>query len=577
MTRPKRTASLSSPSSSDPSKRVAFEIPASLRHLSSISRSLATNTAPTGFPIPVTASPRVQAQSQTQRPTPTLTQSQPRPGSQSSSQPPPPFHTTRPVPQVPPQTSLLQRTTTPVPNPKPWLGPPSREFLPATANKKPDPTPKPRPPRPPKSKPQEKPASNPTPTVQTPPEPALQPGEAPSLKTHPNLIASLIAQKRAENEAAGHRARWQRNQVEYRTTGKLESPGSQLMTELKIDATRTSPLQAQSRTVSNVKPPRPVPSLVTSTRRLPSRDETSKPATETVTIPDTKSSVHKSQSQKNAEPEEPDSQSVYGSPFSSPITEFLDQATDNAGLGKDTTRSNRQSAQPIRFNHQAQSSTTHGKEPVDWSTQNGNTGSSSQVGNQSPFTEIPQSHHQHQSPLVHASFPPSSSHSSQHQSPLYHSPHFQTGQVQTGTNPIPNSSSVTRQQYQYMNPQLPAAQQNIYKVDYPQQYSTSNSPTGPSMSMPVTMRQTNFAQQNFSNPSLFNSPVSYPNQPVAGSGMYTYPSPGSGSDFEATMTKPSTGAKRVFMTAADMVAAANPSYSAMRFGTKLDFTVNPSR
>ena len=70
MTRRKRT-----PSPFDPSKRVAFEIPASLQQFSSISRSLATHTSP---PRQTTAgrstnSPRTQ----------------PRPISQSSSQPSP--------------------------------------------------------------------------------------------------------------------------------------------------------------------------------------------------------------------------------------------------------------------------------------------------------------------------------------------------------------------------------------------------------------------------------------------------------------------------------------------------------
>lgn len=97
------------------------------------------------------------------------------------------------------------------------------------------------------------------------------------------------------------------------------------------------------------------------------------------------------------------------------------------------------------------------------------------------------------------------------------------------------------------------------------------------MSMPMTMRQTSYAQQPFSNSPAIVAPVPYSNQPDGDLDMFTYASPGSGSNYDVSMTKTSSGPKRVFMTAADMVAGANPGYAAMRFGTRLDFTVNPSR
>lgn len=577
MTRRKRTGSLSSSASpSVPSKRVAFEIPASLHQLSSISRSLATlatHTNHTGSSGAATASPRTRDRTQTQ----TQPETQPRPASQSSSRPAPPLAITHPPNQIPVNNFPPQSPAIPVPNPKPWLGPPSRDFLPVTANTKSSVSkPKPKIPQPPKVKtPQPKPTtSNSTPVVRTPSEPSLGPGETPNLKTHPNLIASLIAQKRAANEAAGHRLRWQKNQVEYRA-GK--SPGSQLMTELTMEATRASPKPSKPRSVSTPIQARPGPLSVTNTRSFPPTNGNSKPAAETVTTLETERSTPEADSRKDAQPndaetDQGDSDDGYGSPFSSPIAEFLEAATDHAGLGKDTARTTRLPGQPSEFKKRP-SSIAHEYSSLTWPLQDGNIGPSLQVGNTLPFAEPPQSHQQNQSLLVQSPFPPNPSRSLQHQS----SPHFPSGQLQTA-NPIPTSATTVHQQYHYMNPQFPAGQQNFYKASYPQHYATSNGSGGSPIPTPtpVAIRQPSF-QQSFSNTPGFNSLDSYPTQPLGGLSMSGFAPRGSGPIYGTSMNKPSTNQTRVFMTAADMVAGMQQNYSHMRFGTKLDFVVAPSQ
>lgn len=564
MTRRKRTPSPSpSPSPSASSKRVAFEIPASLRHFSSISRSLATNTSPPSGST--TTPPQIQIQTQTQH----------RPTSQSSNKSFPPFTTSHPPRQIPANNVSTQRPSTSAPNAQTWAPPPQKGVQ-VTSIAKPKPSspalPRPRSAKPPNVSPvhiHTRTASNPTPSARTPPEPTLRPGETPVLKTHPNLIASLIAKKRAANEAAGHRARWQKQQAEYQA-GK--SPGSQLMTELKVEASRASPIQSQPRSVSNPLPARPIPPSVTNSQSLPLTVETPTPAAETVTTPATEHSTHETGTPNDAEQDQ--TESVYGSPFSSPIADFLEQATDDAGLRKDVTGPSLQSDHPPKsFKEATPSSTTHGQGSVIWALQSGNIGPPTQVGIPPLFSENPQSHQQKQSPLVRTPFLQNPSTSSQQQASPYQSPHFSTGQLHPGHS-ISNSAVIAQQQYHYLNSQYPDGQQNFYKMNFPPQYSTANSPGGTPMTMPVAMSQQNFAQQNLSNAPGFNPLVPYPTQPLNGMGHLNipviYPPSGPVATYGTSIPKLGSDSEPSLMTAADMVAGA---HSMFRIATQADFSV----
>ncbi|EXJ75843.1 uncharacterized protein A1O5_00350 [Cladophialophora psammophila CBS 110553] len=158
-------------------------------------------------------------------------------------------------------------------------------------------------------------------------EPPLKPGEAPVLATHPNLIAQLIARKRAENEVLGNRERWARRQREYRMS---QSPGVQSVNEVSSqvahnevpNAPTTISNPPQARSVSTIPSLKPVTSIVFDTQT---------PAAETPSTPATEDSVKPNEN--TSEPRHSnDNDSFFGSPFSSPIVEFLEKATDNAGL-----------------------------------------------------------------------------------------------------------------------------------------------------------------------------------------------------------------------------------------------------
>ncbi|KEF62135.1 uncharacterized protein A1O9_00107 [Exophiala aquamarina CBS 119918] len=566
MTRRKRTPSSSpspSPSPSASSKRVAFdfEIPASLRQFSSISRSLATHT--TIPSAPATASPQTQ------------TEPQHRPVSQSSSQSSPRFTIPRPTSQVP-VNAQSQRSSASVHNSQPWATPLPKGVQATSAAKSSSPAfPKPTPTQPPNGAPahsHSRTTSNPNSKARPQPEPILRPGETPVLKTHPNLIASLIAKKRAANEAAGHRARWQRQQAEYQA-GK--SPGSQLMTELKAEASRASPVQSQSISVSNPLPARPVSLPATNSKTGPPRVETAGRTTDTVSTPNTEQSTHETETSKGVQQDRRDS--VYASPFSSPIADFLEQATDEVELQKnitDTTQQPAHSSEP--FKDQTPSSTAHGQDSVVWPLQNGNMVSSTQVGIPPLFSELPQLHQQKQSPLLRTPFPqnhPRSSRSSQQQASPYQSPHFSTGQLQSG-NVMSNSAALAQQQYQYMNSQFPDGQQNFYKMNYPQQYPTTNSPEETNMTVPITMRQQSFAQQSLSNAPSFNPLLTYPTQPISGLGNMNmplvYPPSAPMPTFGTSAPKSRTELNPGLMTAADMVAGTNTMFTV---ATQTDFSV----
>ena len=193
-------------------------------------------------------------------------------------------------------------------------------------------------------------------------EPPLSVGEAPSMTSHPNLIAQMVARKRAEAEMHGHRERLARRQQEYRISS---SPGAQLSHELNAQTSRHDAPQMQPRTISNplpagrtptmspLKPPTPIVFAQTSTpqdRTLPALNtqappsQTSAapnlhartsnahtPATESASTPATDDSLRPPVVNNNRRPSA-DDDSLFGSPFSTPIVEFLERATDNAGL-----------------------------------------------------------------------------------------------------------------------------------------------------------------------------------------------------------------------------------------------------
>lgn len=165
------------------------------------------------------------------------------------------------------------------------------------------------------------------------------------------------------------------------------------MTELNMEATRASPKPSKPRSVSTPTQARAVPPSVTNTRSLPPTDGNSKPTAETATISETERSAYETETQKDAQPDDSeadqgDSDDAYGSPFSSPIAEFLEAATDHAGLGKDAARTTRLTGQPSEFKDRP-SSIAHEQGPITWAMQNGNMGPSPQVGHTLSFTEPP--------------------------------------------------------------------------------------------------------------------------------------------------------------------------------------------
>ncbi|EXJ65235.1 hypothetical protein A1O7_01576 [Cladophialophora yegresii CBS 114405] len=161
---------------------------------------------------------------------------------------------------------------------------------------------------------------------------------------HPNLIARMVAQKRAEAEMLGHRQRWARRQQEYRMS---MSPGAQLTHELHAQVSLkwcNDDRETQPRTVSNPLPARPVPIIPPLQAPTPIVFDTQPPTThtpaaETVSTPATEDS-NRPAAAKNDRQSSNDNDSLFGSPFSTPIQEFLDNATDEAGL-KDALEPNK--------------------------------------------------------------------------------------------------------------------------------------------------------------------------------------------------------------------------------------------
>ncbi|KAL2406932.1 hypothetical protein ABEF95_002815 [Exophiala dermatitidis] len=333
MTRRKRTPS---PSPASPQKRVAFEIPPSLQQFSTISRSLANSRD--SHP----ASTSTQAVSNG----PTQTQPQPRRVSQSSSQAGASLSAGTKIQenarsdihsqqrhsmdvQSWPQSSLKNNPNLAGSRRGDEAGKQqgvNNSFPSSNLAQSRDPAVSST------TSPQLRRESMPTRFPAAPEEPPLKPGETPTLATHPNLIAQLVAKKRAENEAMGVRELWARRQAEYRLS---KSPASQSLTEPNKDLGdlgRTgNQLPPQSRAFSNPLPARPpiqppVPAYVPYAP-APSRIETRAPAAETRTAPAVEQSGKGTDTSK-APRASGETDSLFGSPFS----EFLEKATDNAGL-----------------------------------------------------------------------------------------------------------------------------------------------------------------------------------------------------------------------------------------------------
>ncbi|KAJ9498170.1 hypothetical protein H2202_006321 [Exophiala xenobiotica] len=564
MTRRKRTSSPSpSPSTSQNQKRVAFEIPASLQQFSTISRSLATTP---GSKTPTTSVKK--------------TQSQPRPTSQSPSYPRPSL----PATTSPNRTHVFVPQKRSFPDAQPWPQPVPKNQAYSAASRhggKPVNQPKASPPatmsqarpapRAPAS-PQQRSASNPgLPTVSGQ-EPPLKPGEAPNLKTHPNLIASLVAQKRAENDAMGFRERWARKQAEYRMS---KSPANQLNHELHQETVGSNNKQNQSRSASNPLPARSAPAAPQAKPSAPVIIEVDTPTAETVSTPPTEDSRKRKRPSEDQRPNEDDS--LFESPFSSPIEKFLERATDDAGL-KDGAERN--ATTPARSSMAG----TPTVPPRDQQRQH-----ISQVSN-------------HPDPPGNSSIPPlfsdkpysnqSRSQSKQAvQSNMYNNSHTVMQQQQQ---PYPNSSmpmqNTTNQSIAY-GPQSQTAprpslapphpynargSQSIpgyYKTDMGQYYNNTASPAASSSPSP------NYGTSQAYGKSPAPMGMTYPSYNIGGN-PYMYalpPAPGALPTYGATMVA-SAAAEQTktqhsdpgLMTAADMVAGVNTKF---RISTKDGFAV----
>ncbi|KIW29676.1 uncharacterized protein PV07_05472 [Cladophialophora immunda] len=323
----------SPPPSSVSKSPVSFEIPASLHHFSTLSRSLAatmaTGTGTSYHPSSKsTSTPQVST-----KPTPAKTLSQPRPNSQSALHSPSSFSTTPRAGQYPTNKA----------------NPLKRSFSESQHDSRSDH-------RPPSSKATSRATkqSNTLPqalaeatgavavssslSLQTPhlhiststpaEEPPLRPGEKLVLATHPNLIAQLIARKRAENEKLGIRERWARKQQEYRM---LQSSATQSANELSPQVDHRKIPQASPESSSTpplARSPSAIPTLEPATSNML---DAQTPAAESPSTSATEDSIKPAENTSEPRPSK-DNDSFFESPFSSPIVEFLEKATENAGL-----------------------------------------------------------------------------------------------------------------------------------------------------------------------------------------------------------------------------------------------------
>ncbi|KIV94437.1 hypothetical protein PV10_02204 [Exophiala mesophila] len=312
MTRRKRT-----PSPSAAQKRVAFEIPASLQQFSSISRSLATNIATpdnTGHPGPLNASHPLPTKPSTPA---AATKPSSRPVTHSQK-----FTQTSQRPSSVGREAWINQSAT---KPANVSSASTKSQTSATQASRTTPRHSSTPTRADSTSTQRQASSNPTSTTASAMEPELKDGEAPTLKTHPNLIAALIAAKRAENEAIGNRERWARQQSEYRAT---KSPSAQPSIESHVENVQKPPAQPQQRAISNPLPARPT--KTTPNARRTTQQTTSKPPI----ICTTKMPSNLTATPNTQDPEA--SAAIFESPFSTPIAEFLERATDEMGPGRDS-------------------------------------------------------------------------------------------------------------------------------------------------------------------------------------------------------------------------------------------------
>ncbi|OAG44514.1 hypothetical protein AYO21_01004 [Fonsecaea monophora] len=312
---------------------VSFEIPASLQQFSTISRSLAATMASRTGPYDHPLSNSTSISQASSNPTPVTTQSQHRPSSQSSSQSISSHSTAPRVGQyATTKANPLKRSFSEVQRESRAVHQPtfSRTALQnaqqTDAHLRADAKSTTVVAEPSSHSPQT-PHTN-IPTTTQPEEPPLKAGEALVLATHPNTIAQLIARKRAENEMSGHRERWARRQQEYRMSqSPVTQSGSELNHQVARNEVTKAPPKSRSnpplgRSVSAIPIVKPVTSIVfdaqTSVAESPST---------TATEESTKPAEYNSETRQSN-----DNDSFFESPFSSPIVEFLEKATDNAGL-----------------------------------------------------------------------------------------------------------------------------------------------------------------------------------------------------------------------------------------------------
>ncbi|OAP61790.1 hypothetical protein AYL99_03993 [Fonsecaea erecta] len=324
----------SPPPSSLSKNPVSFEIPASLHQFSNLSRSLAATMATGTGPYDKHPLSKPAPISQTTPKTTTANAvSQPRPNSQSTSHPPLTFSATPRVGQIASnKANPLKRSLSEAQHDSQSVQqPPSSKAVSRDAEQS-STLPKAR------AKatttvavsgsdsPQTLHPANPTSNLAE--EPTLKPGEELVLGRHSTLIAQLMARKRAENEKLGNRERWIRKQREHQMS---RSAASQSTNELKSQPDGNKVPKASPKTGSNPPLAQSVSTMPTVTAVASTVFDAQTPAAESPSTPATENSIKPAEN--TSEPRQSDdNESFFESPFSSPIVEFLERATDDAGL-----------------------------------------------------------------------------------------------------------------------------------------------------------------------------------------------------------------------------------------------------
>lgn len=572
MTRRKRT-----PSPSAAQKRVAFEIPASLQHFSSISRSLATNTA--------ADKPGTPGHLGTLNNSHTFSPQYPTLATASHPSPQPINHTQKPKPPSQKPSSIGSRPWTNHSAAKPATA------RPASTNSRSSATPASRTISGPLSTSghatstptQRRASSNPTVNPSAAKEPELKAGEAPTLKTHPNLIAALIAAKRAENEAIGNRKRWAIQQSEYQAT---KSPSTQPSNDSPFDHLHGSPAQPQQRAISNPLPTRPT--ITTANVRRTTQQTTPKPSmTSASQMPGSQTITPNTHGVEATVP-------VFDSPFSTPIAEFLERVTDEVGLIKDASDLNDLSSSahmgtvkskppPASRSNSKQAQPQVGIPPLFSDRPNVQTSPQGtrlphqvhQPFQQNPTSSTMPQYRQVTAPVMQSMSLPQTTTAVQTPTSIRH--------PQPGAQPYPNNVQLQQHQPQ-AQPYYPLTQgqQGFHKIDLRPQFNLNR------MQQPVNRRISQGASPSFdSSPTTMNSPhmmqtqiissthsqlpnlVPYPPQRMASAPRraMVYPPPEPIPTYGNPVVKPvtmpppaSAGLPSGFMTAADMVAGINTRF-----------------